>query len=239
MPIQNTCTCGQSLTGFCARDIRECKQLFLTEMDNCYMEEKKSPFCTLTDAELIEKANELIQELIDTGGKSWALNIPARPNADPDLIFMELNTRFKKLVSEGKPAATWTTGHYDRLYDQVKSGKRTVCYVISGECWDICTVDPEELEFGARGISYGRPRPYIVHQGMSEKEAFIRLCEERNVEWLDESGAIPSGEREIAFAEWAGWDWRRVEGKNLWENQKTLEVMKTAQLYELFKQKDS
>lgn len=47
MPIQTICTCGQSLTGFCARDIRECKQLFLTEMDNLYnyedMEEKKYP----------------------------------------------------------------------------------------------------------------------------------------------------------------------------------------------------
>lgn len=41
----------------------------------------------------------------------------------------------------------------------------------------------------------------------------------------------------VEFAEWAGWDWRRVEGKSLWENQKTLEVMKTAQLYKLFKQK--
>lgn len=47
MPIQTICTCSMSLTGFCARDIRECKNLFLTEMDNCYnnenMEEKKYP----------------------------------------------------------------------------------------------------------------------------------------------------------------------------------------------------
>lgn len=56
----------------------------------------KSPFCTLSDAELTEKAKELIQELIDSGGRSWVLNIPARPNSDPDLIFTELNERFKK-----------------------------------------------------------------------------------------------------------------------------------------------
>lgn len=58
--------------------------------------EKKSPFCTLSDAELTQKAKELIQELIDSGGKSWVMNIPARPNSDPDLIFTELNERFKK-----------------------------------------------------------------------------------------------------------------------------------------------
>lgn len=65
--------------------------------------EKKSPFCTLTDQELIEKTTELIQQLIDTGGKSWVLNIPARPNSDPDLIFTELNYRFKKLIGQLGP----------------------------------------------------------------------------------------------------------------------------------------
>lgn len=53
-----------------------------------------------------------------------------------------------------------------------------------------------------------------------------------------ESPAAGREDEAVMFAEWAGWDWRRVEGKNLWENQKTLEVMKTTQLYELFKQKD-
>lgn len=57
--------------------------------------ESKSPFCTLSDAELTEKAKELIQELIDSGGKAWTLHVPARPNSDPDLIFTELNQRFK------------------------------------------------------------------------------------------------------------------------------------------------
>lgn len=57
-------------------------------------------------------------------------------------------------------------------------------------------------------------------------------------QYLKEKGeSAPSGEREVAFAEWCGWDWRRVEGKSLWENQKTLEVKKTAELYEIFKQK--
>lgn len=47
MPIQTLCTCGQSLTGKCQSDIKECEQLFLTVLDNHYnyedMEEKKYP----------------------------------------------------------------------------------------------------------------------------------------------------------------------------------------------------
>lgn len=39
----------------------------------------------------------------------------------------------------------------------------------------------------------------------------------------------------VEFAEWAGWDWRRVEGKSMWENQKTLEVLSTSKLYERYK----
>jgi len=69
--------------------------------------EKKSPFCTLTDQELIEKTTELVQQLIDTGGKSWVLNIPARPNSDPDLIFTELNYRFKNCVEQDPQGPVW------------------------------------------------------------------------------------------------------------------------------------
>jgi hypothetical protein len=72
------------------------------------------------------------------------------------------------------------------LYEQVKGGKRTVCWLKSGGCDDISSVDPETLEFSARGISYGRPRHYVVHRGMNEKDAFIKLCERLHVQWLDE-----------------------------------------------------
>lgn len=50
----------------------------------------------------------------------------------------------------------------------------------------------------------------------------------------EQQSPAPTKEGEIAFAEWAGWDWQRVEGKNLWENQKTLEVMKSEKLYETY-----
>ena len=57
-----------------------------------------------------------------------------------------------------------------------------------------------------------------------------------NVEWLDEYGTAAGREDDaVAFAEWAGWDWRRVEGKSMWENQKTLEVLSTSKLHEKYK----
>lgn len=43
-------------------------------------------------------------------------------------------------------------------------------------------------------------------------------------------------EEAVEFAEWAGWDWRRVEGKSMWENQKTLEVLSSSKLYEKYKE---
>jgi len=51
--------------------------------------------CTLTNSQLIEKAREWIHSLIDTGGRSWCLRIPADLNHDPDLIFSELCMRIK------------------------------------------------------------------------------------------------------------------------------------------------
>lgn len=69
------------------------------------MESKKSIHCTLTDHELAAKADQWLDELIGSGGKSWMLSIPARPNVDPDLIFAELNNRFKRMV--GQPRAAW------------------------------------------------------------------------------------------------------------------------------------
>src|ERR1043165_8549865 len=56
--------------------------------------------CTLTDKELYEMAEACIQDLIDTGGGSFTMCIPARPNQDTDLIFTELNQRFMKMCHE-------------------------------------------------------------------------------------------------------------------------------------------
>lgn len=56
--------------------------------------------CTLTDAELSAKADQWIDELIASGGKSFTMQVPARPNKDTDLIFAELNNRFKQKMAE-------------------------------------------------------------------------------------------------------------------------------------------
>lgn len=76
--------------------------------------ENKSIYCTLTDHELAAKADQWIDELIASGGKSWRMCVPARPNEDPDLIFAELNNRFKGLLKAHHltPGAPTTTGTY-------------------------------------------------------------------------------------------------------------------------------
>lgn len=80
---------------------------------------------------------------------------------------------------------------------------------------------------------FGSTKTFLLNPEtwLKENESAIQF-----VEWLDESGQSKEGnnEREVAFAEWAGWEWRRVEGKNLWENQKTLEVIKSNDLHERF-----
>lgn len=69
---------------------------------------EKSLHCTLTDHELAAKADQWIDELIASGGESFAMHVPARPNSDTDLILAELNNRFKKLILQPKPAgAVW------------------------------------------------------------------------------------------------------------------------------------
>ena len=50
--------------------------------------------CTLTDEELIEKVDSLTDEMYKTG-QLHSRHIPARPNADYDLLVGELLMRFK------------------------------------------------------------------------------------------------------------------------------------------------
>lgn len=64
------------------------------------MNEPKLNYCTLTDAELIEKANDWIKQLINTGARCWSLPVPADPNSDVDLILSEVIHRFEKITSE-------------------------------------------------------------------------------------------------------------------------------------------
>lgn len=54
--------------------------------------------CTLSDKELIEKANEWVSSLAKTGGRSWTLRVPVDFNNDPDMIFSELSNRFSQAL---------------------------------------------------------------------------------------------------------------------------------------------
>lgn len=56
--------------------------------------------CTLTDAELIEKAQVWIGDLAKTGGRSWRLSIPVDFDNDPDMLFQELCDRLKGKTSK-------------------------------------------------------------------------------------------------------------------------------------------
>lgn len=55
-------------------------------------------YCTLTDQELILKAEEWIKTLINTGGRAWSLPVPAQPNKDVDLILSEVIQRFSLIT---------------------------------------------------------------------------------------------------------------------------------------------
>ena len=57
--------------------------------------------CTLTNEELLEKVNEAIDKLY-THGKLPSRNIPARPNADFDLLVGEMLVRFNELIEKSK-----------------------------------------------------------------------------------------------------------------------------------------
>lgn len=58
-----------------------------------------SLYCTLTDEELIQKAREWLDKLINSGGREWSLPVPANPNKDVDLIFSEVIERFSKSIN--------------------------------------------------------------------------------------------------------------------------------------------
>jgi len=51
---------------------------------------------TLTDEQLADKAEILLDKLITTYGRSFEMQIPARPNHDIDLVFAELIRRFRR-----------------------------------------------------------------------------------------------------------------------------------------------
>jgi hypothetical protein len=51
----------------------------------------------LNDEELINKCNDWISRLCETGGRAWSLRVPVDFDRDPDVLFVELINRYKKL----------------------------------------------------------------------------------------------------------------------------------------------
>lgn len=88
----------------------------------------------------------------------------------------------------------WLTSEYDRLYNQVKEGRRVVCYVdynsvneglsFPHAARDICTINNVTMALQARGIRYAHVDDYA---GLDEEVRFERMCEKKKVRWLDES----------------------------------------------------
>jgi hypothetical protein len=56
----------------------------------------------LSDNELIEKCDEWVGKLCETGGRAWSLQVPANPEVDPDLLFSELIDRYKQCLGARK-----------------------------------------------------------------------------------------------------------------------------------------
>lgn len=141
-----------------------------------------------------------------------------------------------------QPGAVWVRGDYDRLYDQVKSGKRTVCYVdyaargVDRVYRDICSIHPDGMEFVARGIGYGS----VKYLEGDEKANFIGLCKIKNVEWLYESRTAAGREEDaVALLSWLNVKGWKQQGDGAWCNLISQQYNYTPQkVVELFKQKE-
>lgn len=120
--------------------------------------------------------------------------------------FLENELKRVNALQREQEGLRWVKGDYERLFNQIKGGKRTVCYIDHPRFFqqrDICTIKPNnpDMEFSSRGHGYGG----INDPGYcgSEIERFIQLCRGLNAEWLDESAGGDQGEAEaVALLEW-------------------------------------
>ena len=64
----------------------------------------------LKDDELIERCDSLIDDFTKGKMREWVMHIPAEPNKDPDLIFSELISRYKRLRDALEEANYWAKG---------------------------------------------------------------------------------------------------------------------------------
>lgn len=65
-------------------------------------EKKEEPKCTLSNDDLIAKAEQWVSDLCKSGGNAWTLRVPVDFCHDPDIIFLELCKRLKASKEVGK-----------------------------------------------------------------------------------------------------------------------------------------
>ena len=70
----------------------------------------------LKDDELIERCDSLIDDFTKGKMREWVMHIPAEPNKDPDLIFSELISRYKRLRDALEKYADNSNWLYDTEY---------------------------------------------------------------------------------------------------------------------------
>jgi hypothetical protein len=95
------------------------------ESQKPYTQQKTSrtkEFAPLSDDELIEKANDWVANLCESGGRAWKLTIPVDVKNDPDMIFSELAKRFAKSkrskshTAEPKSQPDWLKKAHDIVH---------------------------------------------------------------------------------------------------------------------------
>lgn len=78
-------------------------------------------------SQLLDKGDEIIQKLIDTGARSWSLSVPARPNEDPDLVLSKIISEFRKerqvLADTKAQLEALEDAIYDKKYSTSMLGK--------------------------------------------------------------------------------------------------------------------
>lgn len=60
------------------------------------------PSKDISDEDLLNSCNYLIDDLCKNGNRSWVMHITARPKSAPDLVFSLLAYRYKKLIELSK-----------------------------------------------------------------------------------------------------------------------------------------
>jgi hypothetical protein len=69
----------------------------------CLLQKKEVRACTLTNTQLTKKLTDLVIELSGTSGRAWKISSPPDYNNDPDLLFLELISRFNSEINKFHP----------------------------------------------------------------------------------------------------------------------------------------